>query len=74
MLPGKTEEVVAEVVDGNEANGDEATEVEGNEAVGDDAVCGKTEVEGKDVDGEEAADKTMRWKKRIPIGLPLWFE
>ena len=56
IFPGKTEEVYTEVVDGNEANGDEATEVEGNKAGGDDAVGGNTEVKGKNVDGEKALD------------------
>jgi len=58
MLPGKIEEVVAEVVDGNEVDRDEAMEVEENEVVRDDAVGGKNELGGKDVNGEEAVDKT----------------
>jgi len=37
--------------------------VEGNEVVVDDAVGGNKEVEGKDVNGEEAVEKIMRWKK-----------
>jgi len=48
MDEDKTEEVIAEVVDGNDADGDEAMELEGNEAVG---VCGNKDEEEKEVNG-----------------------
>ena len=54
MDEDKTEEVVAELVDGNDADRDEAMELEGNEAVG---VGGNKDVEENDangvVDGEQ---------------------
>ena len=45
MDEDKTEEVIAEVVDGNDTDRDEAMEVEGNEAVVDYAIGGNKEVE-----------------------------
>ena len=44
---------------------DEAMEVEGNEAVVNYAVGGHKEVEQKEVNGVEAVEKIMRWKKWI---------
>ena len=56
MDEAKTEEVIAEVVDGNDADRDEAMEVEGNEAVVDYVVGGNKEVEQKEVNGVVAVE------------------
>ena len=53
----KTEEVFAEVMDGNETDRDEVMEVEGNEAVVDYTVGGKKEVGQKEVNGVEVVGK-----------------
>ena len=57
MDEDKTEEVVAELVDGNDADRDEAMELEGNEAVG---VGGNKDVEEKEVNGVVDGEKNNK--------------
>ena len=57
MDEDKTEGVIAEVVDGNDGDRDEAMEGEGNETVVDYVVGRNKEVEQKEVNGVAAVEK-----------------